>query len=255
MKGIILAGGTGSRLHPINTTNKHLLPVGNQPMIFYPLDCFLEAGITEILIVTGGPHAEDFIQAINSVDKYKDMSIMYTYQKEPDGIVGALKLAETFIQKSYSAHDSKFMVMLGDNIIDTKEFSSMVDRFKSNKKVNCLVSTQFNNTPQHYGTLKFNKNRKFVERIVEKPIKPPSNTIALGIYGFEFDVFSRIESIEKSKRGEYEITSLLNQYIVKDTVVFHSCESFWYDVGESIEVYNQVCATMVGLSVYPGGWQ
>lgn len=238
MRGVILAGGSGSRLSPLtNATNKHLLPIGHQPMIFYPLDCMLKSGITDVLIVTGGNHASDFVETISKTEKYDSLNINYTFQKNPDGIVGALALTESFVNRK----DEKFIVILGDNIIHPTEFSLIVDAWENSNKFTMITHTK-SDTPRNYGVIEWGVNTS-VKQLLEKPINPPSNDIIIGVYCFQYDVFKYITDIQKSERGEYEITDLLNKFI-KDHADYYEHKLHWCDCGSSLSQYTEISYTI-----------
>jgi len=220
MKGIILAGGTGSRLYPLTKiTNKHLLPVYNKPMIFFPLQTLLDAGINDILIVSGKEHAGDFLRLLGSG---KEFGCRFTYeiQEEAGGIAQALSLAENF------ADNEKVVVVLGDNVIEdsikeqAKEFNGSDSAFVFLKEVS---------DAQRFGVAEL-KGKKVVS-IEEKPKKPKSSFAVTGIYMYPFEVFQVIKSLNPSKRGELEITDVNNEFIKKGKLKAHFLQGYWTDAG------------------------
>ena len=220
MKGIILAGGTGSRLYPLTKiTNKHLLPVYNKPMIFFPLQTLLDAGINDILIVSGKEHAGDFLRLLGSG---KEFGCRFTYeiQEEAGGIAQALSLAENFADKE------KVVVVLGDNVIEdsikeqAKEFNGSDSAFVFLKEVS---------DAQRFGVAEL-KGKKVVS-IEEKPKKPKSSFAVTGIYMYPFEVFQVIKSLNPSKRGELEITDVNNEFIKKGKLKAHFLQGYWTDAG------------------------
>ncbi len=240
MKGIVLAGGTGSRLMPLTkVTNKHLLPVSRYPMIFYPIDKLKEAGITEILIVTGTDHMGAIVNLLGSG---KDYGVRFTYkvQDEAGGIAQALGLAENFIGKD------NMTVILGDNIFE-KPISGMVQDFDRQGK-GARILIQKVPDPTRYGvpTLQGEK----IIKITEKPKNPESNFCVTGIYMYDNNVFNIIRTLKPSKRGELEITDVNNYYIGKGEMSYSVLEGWWTDAGthESLE-HATVLAEKMKLSI------
>ena len=220
MKGVILAGGTGSRLKPLTKiTNKHLLPVYNKPMIYFPLETLLDAGIKDILIVSGKEHAGDFLKLLGSG---KDFNAKFTYeiQDEAGGIAQALSLAEDF------ADGEKVVVVLGDNIIEdsiknaVKEFEKSDSAFIFLKKVP---------DAERFGVAEL-KGKKVVS-IEEKPIKPKSNFAVTGIYMYPPEVFKVIKTLKPSNRGELEITDVNNFFAKKGKLKSSFLKGYWSDAG------------------------
>ena len=209
IKGIILAGGQGTRLYPLTkVTNKHLLPIAGEPMIYYPLRKLTEAGIKDIMVVTGVDHATGITSLLGS-GKDHGCSLTYKVQDEPDGIAGALRLCRNFVG------DSSCVVLLGDNI------------FKDNLKDH--VTSFLQADPRRYGVGTFVKD-KLVE-LNEKPEKPESNLACVGIYFYSNKVFDAIEQVEVSDRGEYEITSVNNILIGQGPCGYSVLEGLWSDAG------------------------
>ena len=223
MKGVVLAGGLGTRLYPLTkVTNKHLLPVYDKPMVYYPIECLVNAGISDILIVTGGNSAGDFLQLLgNGVDfGLKDLS--YTYQQGEGGIADALKLAEHF------ADGEKIVVVLGDNIIEGN-ICSAVREFEQQESGARILLKEVSD-PQRFGVATVDEAGR-VLRIVEKPSQPDSNLAVIGIYMFDRAVFDYINGLNPSERGELEITDVNNSYIEAGTMHSQVLEGWWTDAG------------------------
>jgi len=221
MKGIILAGGTGSRLYPLTkVTNKHLLPVGQKPMIYYPIEKMLQAGITNILIVTGLEHMGDMVNLLGSG---KEFNCQFTYrvQDEAGGIAQALLLAEDFVGQD------NCMVILGDNIFEDN-ISSFVNNFIGQKKGAKILLKEVPD-PQRYGVAEI-KDQHIVQ-ILEKPTQPKSNYAVTGIYMYDSNVFGLIRQLSPSARGEYEITDVNNIYIKQNSLTFDILKGYWTDAG------------------------
>ncbi len=219
MKGIILAGGTGSRLYPLTkVTNKHLLPVGTKPMIYYPIEKLIEVGIDEILIVTGTEHMGDVVNLLGSG---KDFGCRFTYkvQDEAGGIAQALGLAENF-----TGNDS-IAVILGDNIFE----ESLTQAIKNYSGIGAQILLKEVHDPHRYGVAELDGNK--VISIEEKPSNPKSNYAVTGIYFYDSNVFSYIKSLKPSSRGELEITDVNNFYIEKGEMKSTFLEGWWTDAG------------------------
>lgn len=218
MKGIILAGGTGSRLFPLTkVTNKHLLPVGNQPMIFYPVKKLIQAGITDILIVTGVEHMGDVVSLLGSG---KDFQCQFTYrvQDEAGGIAQALLLAEDFTQ------DGPMTVILGDNIFQ----SSLKDTVQSFKWGAHVLLKEVPD-PDRFGVATVDQGK--VTSIIEKPTNPQSNLAVTGIYLYDHQVFNIIRNCKPSGRGELEISDVNAKYLAQSQVTFSILDGWWSDAG------------------------
>tara|TARA_Y100001935_G_C17309294_1_gene514641 strand:- start:2676 stop:3386 length:711 start_codon:yes stop_codon:yes gene_type:complete len=218
MKGVILAGGTGSRLYPLTkVTNKHLLPVGNQPMIFYPVQKLIQAGITDILIVTGVEHLGDVVSLLGSG---KDFQCQFTYrvQDEAGGIAQALLLAEDFTQ------GGAMTVILGDNIFQSS-LKDAVQSFTSGAHVLLKEVPD----PDRFGVATVENGQ--VTSIIEKPIDPQSNLAVTGIYLYDHQVFDIIRSCKPSGRGELEISDVNANYLSKSQVTFSILDGWWSDAG------------------------
>jgi glucose-1-phosphate thymidylyltransferase len=222
MKGVILAGGLGTRLYPLTKiTNKHLLPVYNKPMIYYPLEALVKAGIKDIMIVTGGNYAGDFLRLLGNGREFGLKHINYTYQEGEGGIAHALSLAE------YFADGSPICVILGDNIVE-KNIKKAVRNFEK-QKVGAKILLKEVPDPERFGVAEI-ENGKLI-RIVEKPKKPKSNLAVTGIYMYDSKVFDIIRTLKPSERGELEITDVNNAYIKEGTMTYEMLEGWWTDAG------------------------
>ena len=229
MKGIILAGGTGSRLYPLTkVTNKHLLPVYNKPMIYYPIETLRQAGIANILVVSGKGHAGHFLELLGSGKEF-GVRFSYEVQEEAGGIAQALSLAEDF------ADGEKTVVILGDNIIQD-DISQAVADFKRQTEGAKVFLKEVPN-PSSYGIAEV-ADEKLV-RIVEKPKQPPTNLAVVGLYMYDGSVFEVIRSLRPSARGEYEITDVNNYYIERGVMSYEILQNPWGDAGESFHSYLQ----------------
>ena len=226
MKGVILAGGLGTRLLPCTkVTNKHLLPVYDKPMIYYPLRTLVNAGLEDIMIVTGGNNAGDFLRLLGNGKEFGLKDISYTYQEGEGGIADALRLAENFIEKD------KMVVMLGDNII-RDDISGAVKEFEKQEKGAKIFLKEVSN-PEKFGVAEIEGGR--VVNIEEKPQKPKSNYAVIGLYMYDSDVFEIIRALKPSGRGELEITDVNNEYIKKGSMTYSIIEGWWGDAGTSFE--------------------
>ncbi|HLX89635.1 MAG TPA: sugar phosphate nucleotidyltransferase [Acidimicrobiales bacterium] len=235
MKGVILAGGSGTRLHPLTRiTNKHLLPIYDRPMINYAIEALVMAGITEMMLVTGGTHAGEFLRLLGNGHEFGIDRLSYAYQDRPGGIAEALGLAERF------AADEPVLVMLADNIVE-QTFRPTVERFSEQRGGARIVLTEEHDPVhlRHLGVPEFGDDDRIV-RIIEKPENPPSPYAVTGIYCYSPDVFRVIGTLEPSGRGELEITDVNNWYVDQGTMAFDVLEGFWGDAGESIDAYYAV---------------
>lgn len=222
MKGVILAGGKGTRLYPLTKiTNKHLLPVYDQPMIYYPIQTLVDAGIRDILIVTGGNYAGDFLQLLGNGKQFGLKSLNYTYQEGEGGIADALSLAEHF------ADNGKLCVILGDNIIE-KDIREAADEFRRQEKGAKILLKEVPD-PERFGVAEVRKGH--VVNIEEKPKKPKTNYAVTGIYMYDSTVFDKIRTLEPSARGELEITDVNNAYIREASLSFAFLDGWWTDAG------------------------
>ncbi|MDO8740179.1 MAG: sugar phosphate nucleotidyltransferase [Candidatus Woesearchaeota archaeon] len=228
VKGIILAGGTGSRMYPCTkVTNKHLLPVHNKPMIYYPLQTLISAGIKEILIISGTEHAGDFLRLLGSGKEF-GARLSYEIQDEAGGIAQALSLAETFVDKE------KFVVILGDNIFEDnirKDVEDFASGFNGAK-----VFLKEVPDPQRFGVAEI-KGDKIVS-IEEKPKAPKTNYAVTGLYMYDAGVFNIIKNLKPSRRGELEITDVNNEYIKNSSMTFSILKGFWSDAGTFDSLYR-----------------
>lgn len=226
MKGIILAGGTGSRLNPLTkVTNKHLLAVYNKPMIYYPLFAMKEAGITNIMIVSGVGHAGDFLELLGSGAQF-GMKISYEVQEKAGGISQALSLAEDF------ANNEKIVVILGDNLFEDS-ISKAVEDFRLQPR-GAKVFLKSVPNPQAYGVAELQADGSVV-RIIEKPQVPPSDLAVVGCYMYDPQVFDVIRGLKPSNRNELEITDVNNFYLEQGTLKYEILNGFWGDCGESFD--------------------
>lgn len=222
MKGIILAGGTGSRLFPLTKiTNKHLLPVYKEPMIYYPIRTLINAGVQDIMIVTGGRNSGDFLRLLSNGKEFGLRHLNYTYQEGEGGIAAALKLAEYFVD------GEKTCVILGDNIIEGN-IAEAVRRFEQQAAGAHIVLKEVP-FPQRFGVPVFENGR--IIRIDEKPEHPPSAFAVTGIYFYDSTVFEKIRELKPSRRGELEITDVNNAYLKEGTLTYSVLDGWWTDAG------------------------
>ncbi|MCH8126695.1 NTP transferase domain-containing protein [candidate division KSB1 bacterium] len=229
MKGVILAGGLGSRLSPLTkVTNKHLLPIYDKPMIYYPIETLVRSGIDDILIVTGGKNAGDFLRLIGNGKEFGLRHINYTYQEGEGGIAEALDLAEYFID------NDKVIVVLGDNILE-KDIKQYVDEFKEQKSGAKILLKEVVD-PQRFGVAEVEDEK--VIGIVEKPQVPKTNYAVIGIYMYDSRVFDIIKTLNPSDRGELEITDVNNAYIRLKEMSYNILDGWWTDAGTFESLYN-----------------
>jgi len=242
MKGVILAGGLGTRLNPLTKiTNKHLLPVFNKPMIYYPLMALIDAGITDVLIVTGGNHAGEFLRLLGNGQELNLKEIHYTYQTGEKGIADALRLAEDF------ADGDKIVVILGDNLFG-ESIKPYTDKFLRQKEGAKILIKKVNN-PQKFGVVDF-KNGRIIS-IEEKPKKPKSNYAVTGLYMYDSKVFDFIRKSKVSRRGEYEITDINSMYLKEGILTYDILKGYWTDCGtcESLLRANILVAKKQGVNL------
>ncbi|MDX2132476.1 MAG: sugar phosphate nucleotidyltransferase [Planctomycetota bacterium] len=226
MKGVILAGGLGSRLRPMTlVTNKHLLPVYDRPMIYFPIQCLLNAGIDEVLIVTGGEHAGDFLKLLKNGKHLGLKHLAYAYQEGEGGIADALKLAEDF------ADNGKVCVVLGDNIIEGS-IRDAAGRFFTQRSGAKIILKQVPD-PERFGVVEFDGEGAGakIKAIVEKPKKPPSSMAVTGFYFYDRDVFKVCGELKPSARGELEITDVNNYYLQRGDLTHEVLDGWWTDAG------------------------
>jgi glucose-1-phosphate thymidylyltransferase len=235
MKGVVLAGGTGSRLHPLTQiTNKHLLPIYDRPMISYGIEALVKAGVTEIMLVTGGTHAGEFLRLLGNGEEFGIARLFYAYQAKPGGIAEALALAERF-----TAGD-RTVVLLADNIFESS-LQRCVDAFGKQAAGARVVLSRATNREhlQHLGVAQLNGSRR-IERIVEKPKDPPSEFAVTGAYFYDETVWDVLPNLKPSGRGELEITDVNNWYVERGLMEYDVLDGFWGDAGESIDAYYAV---------------
>ena len=222
MLGVVLAGGLGTRLDPLTRiVNKHLLPVYDKPMIYYPIQALVNAGIEDILIVTGGNNAGDFLRLLGNGKQFGLKHINYTYQEGEGGIAEALSLAE------HTASGQSICVILGDNIIEKNIVQSVADFRKSEKGAKILLKKVHD--PERFGVPEIEGSR--ILRIEEKPTKPMSPYAVTGIYIYDATVFDKIGKLTRSNRGELEITDVNNQYIDEGSMTWAELDGWWTDAG------------------------
>lgn len=222
MKGVVLAGGLGTRLYPLTKiTNKHLLPVYNKPMIYYPIQALINAGIEEIMIVTGGNSAGDFLRLLGNGKEFGLKHLNYTYQEGEGGIADALRLVEHF------ADGDLICVILGDNIIEGNIRKAKQDYEKQGRGAKILLKRVPD--PQRFGVPELDGDR--IVRIEEKPAHPKSDYAVTGIYFYDSRVFDIIKTLKPSARGELEITDVNNQYIEWGEMTWAELEGWWTDAG------------------------
>lgn len=222
MKGIILAGGLGTRLYPLTkVTNKHLLPVYNKPMIFYPIETLVKAGITDIMVVTGGPHCGHFMSILKNGQELGIKHLEYAYQENEGGIADALSLAREF------AEGDCVTVILGDNTSDA-DIAEEVKNFKEG----ALIFLKEVPDPGRFGIATFDPNDSSkIIKITEKPQNPDSNMAVTGVYIYDNQVFNFIDAIKPSGRGELEITDVNNKYVEKGQLTWSELKGYWWDAG------------------------
>lgn len=222
MKGVILAGGLGSRLKPLTKiTNKHLLPVYDKPMIYYPIQTLIDAGIDDIMIVTGGNSAGDFLRLLGNGKDFGLKHVNYTYQEGEGGIADALSLVEHF------ADNEPICVVLGDNIIEGNIRKAAEDYRKQGGGAKILLKEVHD--PERFGVPEIDGEN--VVRIEEKPKEPKSSFAVIGIYFYDATVFDVIKTLKPSDRGELEITDVNNHYINKGEMTWNELDGWWTDAG------------------------
>lgn len=235
MKGVILAGGLGTRLHPLTkVTNKHLLPVYDKPMIYYPIQMLVSAGIRDILLVTGGNSAGDFLRLLGNGQEFGLQHLNYTYQEGEGGIAAALHLAEYFVNRE------PVCVVLGDNIIEKNIIAAAKAYEKQGGGAKILLKEV--KDPQRFGVAVLEGNR--LVKIEEKPKDPKSPYITTGIYFYDHEVFEIIKTLKPSARGELEITDVNNTYLDRGRLTWDILDGWWTDAGtfESLQLANTLVA-------------
>jgi glucose-1-phosphate thymidylyltransferase len=236
MKGVILAGGTGSRLFPLTrVTNKHLLPIYDKPMVFYPIQALVNAGITDILLVTGGQNAGEFLRLLGNGKPFGLKHINYTYQEGEGGIADALRLAEHFVDRQ------PVCVILGDNVIETNIVAAR-EEFERSGCVGGHIILKEVPDPQRFGVPVFDGDR--IVQIEEKPREPRSAYAVIGIYMYDATVFDHIRTLRPSARGEFEITDVNNLYLANGKLSYSLLDGWWTDAGtfESLLRANNLVA-------------
>ena len=235
MKGVILAGGKGTRLHPLTRiTNKHLLPIYDRPMVTYAIEALVKAGITELMLVTGGTHAGEFFRLLGDGHAYGIDRLFYAYQEEEGGIAEALGLAERFVG------DDRAIVLLADNVFG-RSLRPFVENFAEQERGARILLAQLEEEEhlRHLGVAVVDGNGR-VTQIVEKPSSPSSRYAVTGIYGYDRQVWDVVAQLEPSARGELEITDVNNWYVGRGDMAADVVEGFWGDAGESIDAYYEV---------------
>jgi glucose-1-phosphate thymidylyltransferase len=235
VKGVILAGGKGTRLHPLTRiTNKHLLPIYDRPMVTYAIEALVNAGITELMLVTGGTHAGEFFRLLGDGHAYGIDRLFYAYQEEEGGIAEALGLAERFVG------DDRVLVLLADNVFG-RSLRPFVENFRAQERGARILLARLEEEEhlRHLGVAVVDGDGRVTE-IVEKPASPPSRYAVTGIYGYDRQVWEVVAGLEPSARGELEITDVNNSYVERGEMESDVLEGFWGDAGESIDAYYAV---------------
>ncbi len=234
MKGVVLAGGRGTRLHPLTRiTNKHLLPIYDRPMVAYSVEALVKAGIDEIMLVTGGTHAGEFFRLLGDGSEYGVRRLLYGYQEREGGIAEALSIAGRFIG------DDRAAVVLADNLFE-RSIRPAVERFAAQPRGARILLARVEDEShlRHLGVAELDGDR--VVRIVEKPEAPRSPYAVTGFYLYDASVFDVIACLKPSERGELEITDVNTWYVERDEMEFEIIDGFWGDAGESIDAYHDV---------------
>jgi len=235
VKGVILAGGTGSRLHPLTRiTNKHLLPIYDRPMISYAIEALVKSGVREMMLVTGGTHAGEFLRLLGNGEEFGIDRLFYAYQDRPGGIAEALGLAEHFVGGDRS------VVLLGDNIFGSS-IRHVAEAFADQPRGARVVLWRESDRSHlgHLGVAAMNGDSR-IERIIEKPQDPPSDLAVTGVYFYDGTVWDVIPNLKPSARGELEITDVNNWYVQQGLMEYDVLGGFWGDAGESIQAYYAV---------------
>jgi glucose-1-phosphate thymidylyltransferase len=234
LKGVILAGGKGTRLHPLTRiTNKHLLPIYDRPMINWAIEALVEVGVTDLMLVTGGTHAGEFFRLLGEGRGHGIDRLFYAYQEEEGGIADALGLAERFVG------GDRCVVMLADNIFE-RSLRSAIENFRHQDSGARILLARLPDPEhlRHLGVPELDGER--VLRIVEKPQEPPSEYAVTGVYFYDETVWEFLPSLTPSARGELEITDVNNWYVEHGAMQYDVVEGFWGDAGESIDAYYEV---------------
>jgi glucose-1-phosphate thymidylyltransferase len=235
LKGVILAGGTGSRLHPLTRiTNKHLLPIYDRPMVCYSIEALVKAGVQDLMLVTGGTHAGEFFRLLGDGHEFGVRRLFYAYQERPGGIAEALGMARHFTD------GDKVLVILADNVFE-RTLRPAVEAFISQESGARILLHRLEEAShlRHLGVAEFDDGHR-VTRIVEKPSDPPSTLAVTGVYFYDPTVFQIVATLTPSDRGELEITDVNNHYIADGKMEYDIIDGFWGDAGESIDAYYRV---------------
>jgi glucose-1-phosphate thymidylyltransferase len=234
VKGVILAGGSGSRLAPLTLiTNKHLLPLYDRPMVTYAVEALVEAGIEELMLVTGGTHAGEFFRLLGNGHEYGVERLFYAYQERQGGVAEALGLAERFVD------GDRCCVLLADNVFE-RSLAPLVQQFAEQEHGALIVLARIDEDAhlRHLGVAELDRGR--IVRVVEKPASPASRYGVTGLYFFDSRVWEFLPGLEPSERGELEITDVMNAYVANGELEFVEIDGFWGDAGESIDAYYEV---------------
>ncbi|MEP6976785.1 MAG: sugar phosphate nucleotidyltransferase [Thermoleophilia bacterium] len=235
MKGVILAGGSGTRLHPLTRiTNKHLLPIYDRPMVTYAIEALVGAGVTELMLVTGGTHAGEFFRLLGNGHEWGIDRLFYAYQEKPGGIAEALGLTERYVERD------QVVVMLADNVLESS-LRGPVDNFRAQAHGARILLAREDDPEhlRHLGVPELDGDGR-VTRIVEKPEQPPSAFAVTGIYFYDETVWDVLPTLQPSGRGELEITDVNNWYVERGEMEYDVLDGFWGDAGESIDAYYAV---------------
>ena len=235
LKAVILAGGSGTRLAPLTRiTNKHLLPLYDRPMVTYAVEALVDAGMSELMLVTGGTHAGEFFRLLGNGQEYGIQRLFYAYQDRPGGIAEALGLAERFVD------GDRCCVLLADNVFE-RSLGPVVERFAAQGRGARVVLSAVEDDEhlQHLGVPELGGDGRIV-RIVEKPTSPPSRYAVTGVYFYDEQVWELLPTLRASGRGELEITDVNNWYVERGELEAEVLDGFWGDAGESIEAYYAV---------------
>jgi glucose-1-phosphate thymidylyltransferase len=234
MKGVILAGGLATRLHPLTRiTNKHLLPIYDRPMVTYSIEALVQSGVTEVMVVTGGTHAGEFLRLLGNGHEWGIDRLLYAYQERAAGIADALSLAERFVD------GDKIVVMLADNVFERSIRASVAAFDRQERGARVLLAPL--DDPAHLchlGVPELVDGR--IVRIIEKPQRPASPYAVTGVYFYDSSVFAVVPTLTPSARGELEITDVNNYFVETATMEFDVIDGFWGDAGESIDAYYAV---------------
>jgi glucose-1-phosphate thymidylyltransferase len=237
VKGVVLAGGKATRLRPLTkVTNKHLLPIYDKPLVYYPLQAMARAGIHDVLVITNPEHAGHFIQLLGSGREF-GLKLNYELQEEAGGLAQAVGLAESFVGRD------RMLVLLGDNIF-THDLRPAVERFSTEEHGAVIFGVEMEH-PEQYGVIEMAGEQ--VVGIEEKPSRPKSHLIQTGIYMYDEHVWSHLEKLAPSARGELEITDLNNMYVREGTMRCETLDGYWIDAGTSHEELLAANVTVAGL--------